>query len=143
MRTLWCDEISEYHGELYDLRSCQLYPKPVQQPHPPIHVGGESKAALRRVARYGQGWYTFNRLPGDLAQPLGELDEVLAEHGRSRADIELSASPYFNAVTPDMVEQYAEQGVDRLIVICFAFDRDSMLKSIDQITTDVLARTGS
>jgi probable F420-dependent oxidoreductase len=143
MRSLWCDEISEYHGELYDLRACQLYPKPVQQPHPPIHVGGESDAAMRRVARFGQGWYTFNRLPGDLAPALARLDDLLAEHGRSRADIELSASPYFNAITPEMIDQYQECGVDRLIVICFAFDRDSMMTSLDQLTKDVLERTAT
>ena len=45
MKTLWTDELSEHHGELYDLPACKMYPKPVQQPHPPIHVGGESAAA--------------------------------------------------------------------------------------------------
>ena len=70
MKSLWQDPISEFHGEHYDLRPCQLYPKPVQTPHPPIHVGGESDAALRRVARHGQGWFTLNRPPEDLAEPL-------------------------------------------------------------------------
>src|SRR6186997_170685 len=63
MRSLWCDDTSSFEGELYTLRPCRMYPKPVQQPHPPIHVGGESDAALRRVARFGQGWFSFNRLP--------------------------------------------------------------------------------
>ena len=40
MKALWSDDVSEYQGELYQLRSCRMYPKPVQQPHPPIHVGG-------------------------------------------------------------------------------------------------------
>ena len=62
LRTLWLDETSSFHGEVYDLPACEMYPKPVQQP-PPIHIGGETTAALRRVARHGQGWHTFNRSP--------------------------------------------------------------------------------
>src|SRR6188508_2371184 len=51
MRTLWTEDPSAFKGEFYDLRECRMYPKPVQTPHPPIHVGGETDAALRRVAR--------------------------------------------------------------------------------------------
>ena len=51
MRSLWLDEVSSFKGEFYDLPPARQFPKPVQQPHPPIHVGGESNAALRRAAR--------------------------------------------------------------------------------------------
>ena len=74
LRTLWVDDTSSYHGELYDLPPCEMFPKPVQQPHPPVHIGGETPAALRRAARLGQGWHTFNRSPEELAAGLAELD---------------------------------------------------------------------
>jgi probable F420-dependent oxidoreductase len=138
MKALWCDEVSEHRGELYDLRPCRFYPKPVQQPHPPIHVGGESEAALRRVARLGQGWYTFNRLPEDLPGPLRRLDELLAEAGRTRDDITLSVCPYLQPIVPGMVDAYREHGVDRVIGMCFAFDRDTLLASLDQLVADLL-----
>jgi probable F420-dependent oxidoreductase len=93
MKELWTQEVAEHHGPYYELPPCRLYPKPAQAPHPPIHVGGESPAAMRRVAAHGDGWYTFNRLPGDLAEPLAQLDEALAAQGRSRADIELTVCP--------------------------------------------------
>ena len=41
MRRLWCDPIAEYSGEFYQLPACRQYPHPIQQPHPPIHIGGE------------------------------------------------------------------------------------------------------
>lgn len=138
MHALWTQEVSEYHGELYDLPPCSMYPKPVQTPHPPIHVGGESDAALRRVARVGQGWFSFNRLPGDLAEPLARLDRVLADHDRDRDDVVVTVSPYFNAVTPAMVEQYAAAGVDRLVVLCLAFDVATLDAQLDDLTRDVL-----
>lgn len=138
MRSLWCDEVSEHHGDMYDLPACKMYPKPVQQPHPPIHVGGESVAAMRRVATQGQGWYSFNRTPDELREPLQRLDAMLAEHGRSRADIELTVCPYFNATSPADIEAYRELGVDRLVVLCLAFDADMVVASLDQLAADVL-----
>lgn len=138
MKSLWCDEVSEFHGDLYDLDPCRMYPKPVQAPHPPIHVGGESDAAMRRVARHGQGWFSFNRLPEQLPEPLARLDAALAAEGRSRADVVLSVSPYFNAVTPELVAQYAEVGVDRLIVVCLAFDVDTLRNQLDDLVRNVL-----
>ncbi len=139
MRTLWTDDVSEHHGEMYDLPACKMYPKPVQQPHPPIHVGGESAAAMRRVATQGQGWYSFNRTPEQLDEPLARLDAVLAEHGRSRSDIELTVCPYFNPTTPADVEAYRARGVDRLVVLCLAFTEEMVVSSLDQLARDVLA----
>jgi probable F420-dependent oxidoreductase len=138
MKTLWCDDVSEFHGELYDLDPCRMYPKPVQSPHPPIHIGGESDAALRRVARLGQGWFTFNRLPEDLPEALDRLGAALADQGRSRDDVTLSVSPYLKPVSPDMIEKYATLGVDRLIVGCLAFDLDTLRSQLDQLEADVL-----
>jgi probable F420-dependent oxidoreductase len=138
MRSLWCDEVSEFHGELYDLRPCRMYPKPVQQPHPAVHVGGESDAALRRVARLGQGWFSFGRLPEDLPPALERLDAALAAEGRSRDDITLSVSPYLHPVSPDSVRRYAELGVDRLVVLCLAFNLDMLRSQLDQLETAAL-----
>jgi len=55
-RRLWTDEVIEQHGEFYDFGPVMFEPKPVQKPHPPVIVGGESGAALRRAARLGNGW---------------------------------------------------------------------------------------
>jgi probable F420-dependent oxidoreductase len=138
MKTLWTDEISERRGEIYDLPACRFYPKPVQTPHPPIHVGGESRAAMRRALRHGQGWFSFNRRPEDLPEALAVLDEVAAGEGRDRSDLQLTVCPYFHPVDGAMVEQYAELGVDRLIVMALAFDVDSMNAGLDKLVTDVL-----
>jgi probable F420-dependent oxidoreductase len=139
MKALWCEDPSEYHGEFYDLRPSRMFPKPVQQPHPPIHFGGESDAALRRVADLGQGWYSFNRLPGDLPEPLARLDRFLGERHRSRSDIELTVCPYFNPIDAAALEGYAEAGVDRLVVVAFGFDRDGLLRHLEDQAALTLA----
>jgi len=133
LRTLWCDETSAYEGEFYSLNQCQMFPKPIQQPHPPIHIGGESDAALRRVARAGQGWHTFNRTPEQLAEPLATLDALLADHGRSRSDITLTVCPYFQPLDADVAGRYADAGVDAVAALLLRFSEDDVRKALDDL----------
>jgi probable F420-dependent oxidoreductase len=140
MKSLWTEETSSFHGDLYDLTPCRMYPKPVQAPHPPISVGGESDAALRRAARHGQGWFTFNRSPEECPDAFERLDHHLADAGRSRADgdFAITVCPYFQPLTRESIEGYRAAGVDRIIVVCFAFGRDDLLTTLDGLVTDVL-----
>ena len=62
-RTLWRDEVAEFDGEFVSFRNVIAAPKPVQQPGPPIWIGGEGPAARRRVARLGDGWYPVSCNP--------------------------------------------------------------------------------
>ena len=138
MRTLWTDEVSSFSGDHYELRECRMYPKPVQAPHPPIHVGGESEAALRRVARHGQGWYSFNRRPDDLDDPLARLDGHLAAEARTRDDIQLTVCPYLQPVEAADLEAYAAKGVDRLVMLCLGFDVDGLRTQLDTLVATIL-----
>ncbi len=133
LKALWTTDPSEFHGELYDLPPCSMFPKPVQQPHPPLVFGGESDAAMRRTARVGQGWHTFNRLPDQVVEPLARLDGFLAEQGRTRDDLTITASPYFNGISPEMVEQFAEAGVDQVTALFFADGPDAVEPALDEI----------
>jgi probable F420-dependent oxidoreductase len=131
LKALWTEDPSSFSGEFYELSDARMFPKPVQEPHPPIHVGGESDAALRRVARHGGGWYTFNRLPADFAAPLAELDDLLAEEGRSRADIQISVCPYLRGITPEMVAEYREAGIDRVIALILGGSAEDFEAGLD------------
>ncbi|HXQ62379.1 MAG TPA: LLM class F420-dependent oxidoreductase [Acidimicrobiales bacterium] len=122
LKSLWCEDPSSFSGTFYTLAPCSQFPKPVQDPHPPIHIGGESDAALRRTARVGQGWHSFNRVPADLATPLARLDELLAAEGRSRTEITVTVCPYFQEFTPARVEQYAAAGADAVAALLFVTD---------------------
>jgi probable F420-dependent oxidoreductase len=122
LRSLWCEDPSSFSGEFYNLAPCRQYPKPVQDPHPPIHIGGESDAALRRTARVAQGWHTFNRPPAELAAPLARLGELLGAEGRSRSEITVTVCPYFQELSPATVEQYAAAGADAVAALLFVTD---------------------
>lgn len=138
MRRLWCDPISEYDGKFYHLPACRQYPKPVQQPHPPIHFGGESDAALRRVVDLGQGWYPFNLGPDDLKARTKDLTDLLARRNRKRTDIQISTCPYMQAADLDAVRRYRDAGADQVILMAFAATVDSLREKIDDLAETIL-----
>jgi probable F420-dependent oxidoreductase len=138
MKELWTKETASFKGEYYELPECRLYPKPVQQPHPPIHFGGETPAALQRVADLGQGWYGFNRTPEEVPDALASLDRLLDARGRSRDEIEISVCPYFKGADRDALERYRDLGVDRVIALLLAFDRDGLLHAADELAKELV-----
>jgi probable F420-dependent oxidoreductase len=133
LKTLWCDDVSSYKGEFYDLPACSMYPKPVQDPHPPVHFGGESDAAISRAARIGQGWHTFGRLPADVPAVLETLNRELGGCGRTRAEFQVTVSPYLHPVDPAMVDQYAETGIDQLTLMLMAFSASDIAAALDAL----------
>jgi len=119
LRRLWCEDPSSFAGSSYSLPPCHQFPKPVQRPHPPLHFGGESDAALRRTARTGQGWHTFNRPPALLAEPMARLAELLDAEGRTRAEVTVTVCPYFQELSPDTTSGYAAAGADAVAALLF------------------------
>jgi probable F420-dependent oxidoreductase len=115
IRRLWTDEIASFEGKHFSMSDCRMDPKPVQNPHVPMIIGGHSKAGFRRAARYGQGWYGFNLDPALTASMLVDLDGALSAEGRSRDNFEVVITPPYN-ISVDTVEQYETLGVDRLVM---------------------------
>ncbi|MET0896734.1 MAG: LLM class F420-dependent oxidoreductase [Mycobacterium sp.] len=73
IKALWTDEPAEYHGRYVDFDASYSRPKPVQKPHPPIYIGGNSDATVKRVIRHDAGWIS-NPLPvEDLTTRIGQL----------------------------------------------------------------------
>jgi probable F420-dependent oxidoreductase len=114
VKQLWTQPVANYSGRHFQLADCRLDPKPVQKPHLPILVGGHSPAALRRAARYGNGWYGFAIGPEQTAPVLKSLDKALAAEGRSRDGFEIVITPPYR-VSDDMLRGFADLGVDRVV----------------------------
>ena len=142
MRTLWCDDESEYDGEFYTLPKTRQFPKPIQKPHPPIHFGGESDAALRRVADLGQGWYGFNLEADQVAERVKRLETFLERKGRRREDVQISVCPYMRPATDDLIRAYRDAGVDRVILVAAAQVAEGPVTTRDQLATTIGADAG-
>jgi probable F420-dependent oxidoreductase len=143
MKSLWTDPISEYSGEFYKLAPTRQYPKPVQRPHPPIHFGGESDAALRRVADLGQGWYGFGLEPEQVKERIGRLERMLERRGRRREDIVVSICPYLMPATTQLVEGYEGAGVDRVILMAAGASSEAVVSALDDLANGVVAKSSA
>jgi probable F420-dependent oxidoreductase len=80
---LWTSDAPEFHGSYVDFADVAFAPKPVQQPHPPIWVGGNSRAAMRRAARH-DGWYPWLITADELPECLDYVRAQPGFSGRSR-----------------------------------------------------------
>lgn len=138
MKRLWLDPVSEMKGEFYDLPKCRMYPKPVQQPYPPIHFGGESEAALRRVADIGAGWYGYNLDPDSARERIERLTILLSERGRGIDEVKVSVCPYLLPAGLDEVRRYRDAGVDQVILFLLAADTERALSAIDGLVDSVV-----
>lgn len=110
---LWREPEVEHHGRFYDFGPVAFEPKPVQQPHPPIHVGGLSDAALRRALAVGDGWIGMISAPEELAGYVRRLQLLAHESGRRRP-IEVTTGGAARSVAD--LERWAEAGLDRLLL---------------------------
>src|SRR5205807_2546966 len=92
-KACWGPDPVSFQGRFYRLPPFGLDPKPAQGARLPVLGGGESDAALRRVAEVCDGWHPLNLLPEQVAERLGRLREWAARAGRSVSDFFLTASP--------------------------------------------------
>ena len=74
-KVLWTEDDPHFEGKYISFDDITFLPKPVQKPHPPIWVGGESRPALRRAAELADGWYPLGSNP---TFPMGTPDELKA-----------------------------------------------------------------
>ena len=81
-KELWTADAPKYEGEFTSFDNILFHPKPVQRPHPPIWVGGESKPAKRRTARYGDAWFPIGCNPRFPMDTIGRFSASLDERAR-------------------------------------------------------------
>ena len=143
LRTLWLDDTSSFHGEVYDLPACEMYPKPVQQP-PPSTSAARPRPPCAGWPATGRAGTPSTARPTELAAGLAELDQELEAVGRSRADVRITVCPYFNQLTPEWVERYAEAGADAVAALFFAFTPEDVARAFDDLEAcrEAAARAG-
>src|SRR6266850_2663859 len=95
-KTLWTQDPASFAGEFYRFDALRCLPQPVQKPHPPIWIGGHSAPALRRVARYGDGWHPVGAnpavplRPSELRASLDQLARMTEAEGRDPSALAIS-----------------------------------------------------
>lgn len=105
-KELWTSDEPTFEGKYCQFSNIHFLPKPVQQPHPPIWVGGQSRAAMRRAARLGDGWHPVGAIPAaplepeELAQNISLLHRYAENADRNPEELEVSMkAPLYDADT--------------------------------------------
>jgi probable F420-dependent oxidoreductase len=112
-RRLWSDPVVEHHGRFFDFDPVMFEPKPVQRPGPPLHIGGDGSAALRRAATVGDGWIPMNHSVGEIPSAVATIAELRERAGRQgRTEVTLGAQ----IGSQSDIDRHAEAGVDRVFV---------------------------
>ncbi|MGX4688152.1 TIGR03619 family F420-dependent LLM class oxidoreductase [Streptomyces sp. JNUCC 63] len=121
-RRLWEEPVTEHRGEFFAFPPVAFEPKPVQE-RLPVHVGGESDAALRRAVRSGEGWIGMHHTPQSVAPVLARLEELTGAAGTERRLTTTVAAPPGPLVD---VEGWRASGVDRVLVAPWQRSRDAL-----------------
>lgn len=168
-KELWTNQQPSFQGEYTQFDHVTFAPKPAQKPHPPIWIGGESPAALRRVVRNGDAWYPIGSNPrhpmetvAQLSAAVSRMQQYAAEVGRDPSTIDLAYSAgWYNdrealqasngdrrtfTGTPDQVatdiREFAGAGVHHLILGLQDRTLDGMLARIERFATTVRPLSG-
>jgi probable F420-dependent oxidoreductase len=132
MKELWTQEEAEFHGEFVDFDPSWAWPKPLQDPHPPIYIGGMGPGVEDRLLDYGDAWLPQRVGPDNLdefAQRADALQQRAADAGRGRIPMSL-----FGAETsPEALDGYRRIGLERAIYGVSSADRDTVLKELDEL----------
>jgi probable F420-dependent oxidoreductase len=153
-KQLWTQSPATFTGQFYDYKDIRAEPLPLQKPHPPIWVGGHSRAALRRTAKYGNGWHPVGAIaasplpPDEMRAHLATLKQMTEAEGRDFASLAISyKAPLYDSAVPDRdgtrrsfsgtpeqiaadIRSFAAIGVHELI---FDFRGESTSASIERL----------
>jgi probable F420-dependent oxidoreductase len=105
-KTLWTQDPAHFAGRFYHFQGLHCLPHPVQKPHPPIWIGGHSRPALRRVAKYGDGWHPVGANPAvplrphELRAMLDDLRRLVEAEGRDPKTLTISFKAPLYDVSP-------------------------------------------
>ena len=129
LKELWTQEDPSFAGKYYRFSDMPFSPKPLQKPHIPVLIGGNSRAAIRRAVRLGNGWHPFAISLETLLEGMHSLREYAQQAGRDMAEIPVSVSLPLGNPTPrgdalgtdakeivEKIQAFASVGVQLLVI---------------------------
>jgi alkanesulfonate monooxygenase SsuD/methylene tetrahydromethanopterin reductase-like flavin-dependent oxidoreductase (luciferase family) len=164
---LWTEPRASFSGQFYEFHDIGCFPKPLQRPSPPILVGGNGRAAIRRAAQFAHGWMPFRVPPHALPQRLDLLHEELRARGRDAVKFDVSLRYGIRVVGPrgdrtrrpgespgqvfvgiaaevaEALKPVIETGPTSLIFDCRTGSWEEVVETIARLAEEVWPRLGS
>jgi len=130
MKEIWTKDEAEFHGEFVTFDKVWSYPKPAQKPHPPILMGGDGPTTFDRVIEFCDGWMPIGVRSPNIPEKIAELRRRAEAAGRDPN--KLSVTIFGVRPHRAAIDELAGAGVDRVIFMLPAGDRESVLPMIDK-----------
>jgi alkanesulfonate monooxygenase SsuD/methylene tetrahydromethanopterin reductase-like flavin-dependent oxidoreductase (luciferase family) len=143
MKALWTQDQAQFEGRYEKFSDIVCAPKPVQQPHPPIWIGGHSKRALRRTATLGDGWYghVFWRDPDGFAKDIVSIKQLAEQAGRDPDSLTYAALSYERSFEDVLaaLPRYEAGGLNHVVLAFFAWTDqfDEVLRLMERFAGEV------
>ena len=136
MKEIWTKEEAEFHGKYIDFPPIICNPKPAQNPHPPVLLGGNAKNVLKRVAKWGDGWLPIRLSPEDIVKAQQELLKLCDTEDRDPSTIQIT----MHSLPPDkeLISRFEEIGVDRVLVGVASATQEEIFKELEVIAESIL-----
>lgn len=135
MKQLWTNEAAEYHGTYYDFPLVRSFPRPIQQPHPPIYIGGVATNVFKRTIEHGNGWMPTRATPELVQQGRHTLNELAVEAGRDPQSITIMA--YLAPRDREKLQALQDAGADAAIMMLTKEPEHETLAELEQVAQAV------
>jgi probable F420-dependent oxidoreductase len=129
IKALWTEEPAEYHGKYVDFDASYIRPKPVQKPHPPIFIGGDSDATVKRVVRHNVGWISNPNPVEALKKRIGQM--------RDGAGHDVPLAMFGTPVEPDYWHAVDDLGFGQVALLLPTLPKADSLKLLDEYAAAV------
>jgi probable F420-dependent oxidoreductase len=153
---LWTEAEPHFEGTYARVSDVFINPKPIQKPHPPLWIGGNGSAALRRAARYGDGWMPLHQAPAEMADKVRRLREMAQSNERRSPSMGVAIGCRFRfsdrsdgddtltgTITQviDQLRRYQEAGVEEVHLLNDGYASvPDLLDGWDRFASEVIAK---
>ena len=114
MKKIWTEDEAAYSGEFVKFPPIKSDPKPLQKPHPPVHIGGNHPNSFKRVGEWGDGWIPLRLSPEEAKEGREKIASYARAAGRDASKIEISV--FGSEPSLDQRKAYEDAGVDRYVI---------------------------
>ena len=148
LRRLWTLEDPSFQGRYYRIGNLGFAPKPVQKPHPPIWVGGNTEPGLKRAVRYGDAWHGAGSTPEQARAAAERLRALCEESGRDPATLAVTVRtgvplrPGAEGEAAERLARYREAGVSHVALDLNLADMGRALENMERLARDVRPQVG-
>lgn len=143
MKEVWSKDTPRFAGKFVQIeQDLHFAPKPLQQPHPPIWVGGETTPALKRVVEFGDGWHIGPIALEEIKPKFAQLRQLLAAAGRNFSQLEITSMVDTRVLSAAAIRAYRDLGVTGLYAVAPGPDPRSVLKVMREFAAQVQDAVG-